>query len=278
MEPFYRAEKVTDRITAIHSGTHEILYLVEGEKRAVLLDTSVGAGCLRDFVAELTRKPVTVLLTHGHIDHAMGAPEFDEVYLNPLDRPVYDSMSDFEMRKGYIFGNLGGCLPDGLEETFVPPYPVNFRDLHDGDRFDLGGVHITMYGCPGHTKGCMTALLEEERILVMGDAGNNATFLFDENSLTVEEYWESLLRLRQCTAEKFDRIFVMHHVMELPSSLLDQLIAVCEDIMAGNTWDKEFRFHGATNYIAKEANRQFERVDGRNANIIYNKKKIFRSE
>ena len=39
----------------------------------------------------LTDKPCIVLLTHGHVDHAMGAPEFDtEIYMNPADNAVHD--------------------------------------------------------------------------------------------------------------------------------------------------------------------------------------------
>ena len=64
MADFYRAEKVNDRVTAILSLTGEIMYLVNGSERSLLIDTCVGAGNLRDFVEKLTEKPLTVLLTH----------------------------------------------------------------------------------------------------------------------------------------------------------------------------------------------------------------------
>ena len=54
MADFYRAEKVNDRITAIISFTGEIMYLVNGSERSLLIDTCVGAGNLRDFVEKLT--------------------------------------------------------------------------------------------------------------------------------------------------------------------------------------------------------------------------------
>ena len=47
MADFYRAEKVNDRITAIISFTGEIMYLVNGSERSLLIDTCVGAGNLR---------------------------------------------------------------------------------------------------------------------------------------------------------------------------------------------------------------------------------------
>ena len=30
-----------------------------------------------------------LLLTHGHVDHAMGAEEFGEVWMSPLDREIF---------------------------------------------------------------------------------------------------------------------------------------------------------------------------------------------
>lgn len=50
MVDFYRAEKVSDRITAIISLTGEIMYLINSVERSLLIDTCVGVGNLRDFV------------------------------------------------------------------------------------------------------------------------------------------------------------------------------------------------------------------------------------
>ena len=221
MADFYRTEKVTDRITAIISLTGEIMYLVNGEKRSLLIDTCVGAGNLRDFVEKLTEKPLTVLLTHGHVDHAMGAPEFTgnygkkecEIYMNHADTEVYLGMNSIENRKGYVLAGLGGQMPEGLEETFLPPAPMTFKDLKDGDRFDLGGISVETYALSGHTPGTMIMLIPEEKILILGDACNNATFLFDENSLTVEEYMENLIRIQNKLEGRFNTTCLCHHVI-----------------------------------------------------------------
>lgn len=77
---FY-TEKITDHITRIVMPGQVFGYLVVGSERAVLIDTGCGIGDLRSFVEQLTDKPVTVLLTHGHLDHAPGAVQFDEVYM-----------------------------------------------------------------------------------------------------------------------------------------------------------------------------------------------------
>ncbi len=63
---------------------------------------------------------------------------------------------------------------------------------------------MKVYALPGHTLGSMVMLLEEERILISGDACNNSTFLFDENSLSVPEYRENLHIAKKCN-KRFER-------------------------------------------------------------------------
>ncbi len=274
MTEFYRTEKVNDRITAIRSLTGEIMYLIEGKDKAALIDTCLGVGHLKKTVEALTDRPITVLLTHGHLDHAMGAPEFETVYMNHADREVYEAMAQFEERNNYIRGNLGGKLPDFSPEDYVPVSPMNFHDLKDGDSFDLGGVHVDAYALAGHTKGTMVFLIREERIMVLGDACNPATFLFDKNSLTVEEYRKGLQEFQQRHKGSYDKVFLCHQVMELGPELVDNVIEVCDDILAGKTDDQPFEFMGQVNWIAKAVKEGFRRVDGKIGNIIYSKDRI----
>lgn len=277
MIDYFKSEKVNDAVTAIRSRSGEIIYLVEGREKAILIDTCVGVKGLKEFVERLTDKPITVLITHGHIDHAMGAPEFEEVYMNSLDLDVYLEHRKLEGRKGYIAANIGG-FEDWMNEdsNFVPETDLEFKELKDGAIFDLGGKHVEVYALGGHTKGTMVMLLPEERILITGDACNNSTFLFDEYSLSVEEYRENLIRVETMLEGRFDRCFMMHHVMEASQDLLKNVIQVCDTIMQGKADDMEFNFMGNINYVAKRANNQFVREDGGEGNIIYNKKKVMK--
>ena len=47
--------------------------LLVGKDRALLVDTGYGLENVREMAASITALPVTVLLTHAHHDHALGA-------------------------------------------------------------------------------------------------------------------------------------------------------------------------------------------------------------
>ena len=65
-------------IISFMDGT-EYIYLLEGDEMAMLIDTGYGIGHLRDYVEKLTDKPVVVVNTHFHPDHAAGNDEWEEV-------------------------------------------------------------------------------------------------------------------------------------------------------------------------------------------------------
>lgn len=273
---FYSTEVINDRITMIRSMTGELMYLIKGNDRAVLVDTCLGVGHLKEYVEKLTEKPVTVLITHGHIDHAMGAAEFSDVYMSHKDMPVYQSMKGLDDRKGYIMGNLGGVMPAFDDGDFVEePETLACKDLTDGDSFDLGDLHLDVFALPGHTKGTMIVLIREERILITGDACNTATFIWDENSSTVENYQRELKRMAVRLEGKYDRIFMCHHDREADIHLMDNVTAVCQDVMDNKADDMPYEFMGHTSYIAKAVGERFVRLDGGFGNIIYSKNKVY---
>lgn len=272
---FYNAKKINDSLIMIKSLTGEILYLVKGKDSAVLIDTCLGAGHLKNLAEKLTDKPITVLLTHGHVDHAMGAPEFSEVYLNPEDIPLYRRQCPLEERKGYLAAGLGGNYTQIVGESYVrPDKDYAFKELHDGMEFDLGRIHIDAYAFPGHTKGSMVFLLREMRILILGDACNNSTFLFDQDASPLEEYTETLRCVRDRLEGKFDRVFLSHHDMENGAEIMDNVLDVCREALSGRADDIPFEFMEYHAYIAKKCDEHFCREDGKCGNIIYNKERL----
>lgn len=119
-------------------------------------------------------------------------------------------------------------------------------------------------------------LVPEEEVLILGDACNNATFLFDENSLSVEEYRENLVGVQEKLEGRFRETCLCHHVIKASADMIKSVISVCDEVMAGNADDVPFDFMGNHAFVAKKANECFQRLDGGEGNIIYSKEKIYK--
>lgn len=272
---FYTSEKINDNLTCIRSLSGELMYLLEGEKECALIDSCYGVGHLKNYVEKLTNKPVKVFLTHGHVDHAMGAPEFKEVYLNKKDLDLYKKQCSLEERMGYAHAVLGKRAEELTEEDYVKAESEKeFHSLEDGMIFRIGEYHLEAYEFPGHTKGCMIFLIREMKNLILGDACNNSTFLFDPECVPLHQYQKKLREIYDRLEGRYERVFLSHHVMETDCQIMEHVIEVCEEVFEHTSDDIPFEFMGMTAYIAKKCNERFEREDGNSGNIIYNKNNL----
>ncbi|MCM3033837.1 MBL fold metallo-hydrolase [Niallia sp. MER 6] len=277
MEPFvyFKSERISDSVTRIFGPAGEIMYLVEGSEKAALIDTGTGVGDLKAFIESLTDKPYFVLLTHGHVDHAMGAPVFNNVYMNPADKEIYAMHSDFSVRKGFLEMNMGEMFARVKEEDYIHiGSSERYKSLLPGDIFNLGGINLEICVGAGHTPGLVTILIVEERTLLLGDACNFFTFLFDEFSLGITSYQNILRELNERTTGRYDKVYLSHGSGDAPREMLDSILALCEDIKAGTTDDVPFVFMEHKAFIAKEVDENMRRLDGGLGNIVYSKDKV----
>lgn len=286
---FFKIEKLAERIIQIKDIADTAMYLVNGDEKSLLIDTGVGVGSLKEIVESLTDKPVIVVLTHGHVDHAMGSNEFEQVYMSELDQKVYEKHSTLSARKDCVRSSMayGGdkTLLESIKDSdYLEPKKISeFLPLNVGDDFDLGGIHALILEGKGHTPGTVTILLPELRTLLLGDACNSFTYLFDYNSSTVEEYMELLKILKLKTDGKYDRVLLCHGSGEGNVNLIESAIEVCQDIMEGCVDDIPFEqslavFENQPAFIAKAMDFvNFCRSDGKSANIVYRKDRVFNS-
>lgn len=266
----FRSAKIDYNITRIKDMTGDMIYLVEGKDKAALIDTGIGVGSLKTYVEKLTNKPLVVILTHGHVDHASGTAEFAEVYMSGKDKELFKEHTAFASRTGYI----GGTNPQWAATVNTSDYRAEdnadrFKELKAGMTFDLGGVHLDIYDIPGHTQGMKAVLLRENRALITGDGANMFTFLFGKETLGLSSYEKSLRKLQQETAGKYDKVYCSHGSGDLTVDYLERLIEDCQQIKAGKDDKVPFEFMGQKANIAYEIGPDHNRLDGGIGNIVY---------
>ena len=271
---FYRNEAVTEHITRIRAFWNDAcVYYVRGEKSGLLIDTGYGFGDLKAYVDELAGQPYEVVLSHGHLDHANGAGQWESVYMSHKDIDLYRQFADIASRKNFL-SNYVKNLDTYSDSLYVPVYDREFLDLKDGDTFDLGGVCVETIAAPGHTQGMMTFLVREDRTILFGDACGVFTLFVMPEASSLEEFMVSMEKLKSRETE-YDRILRQHGTCESPKSLLDEDIAIVQSILDGTDDHEPFVFNGIDCFIARAVDPITKRRrDGKEGNILYIPAKI----
>ena len=82
----YSHEKLIPGITWIYDGINDSTYVDESEDSAFVIDTGMRNESLTDYIRKnITDKPLTLVVTHGHLDHSMHVAEFDRFYMSAKD-------------------------------------------------------------------------------------------------------------------------------------------------------------------------------------------------
>lgn len=168
------------------------LYLLKGEGEVALVDTALGTktarGTLELYLAELGLcfpDIRTVLLTHHHPDH-YGLAGFLEglgakVYLHEEElgrgHRFWQEPEAFEEASWQLFlehgtpeealGGIRETMAKTRERVHPPKNPVPLRE---GEVLEVAGKRLRVVWTPGHADGHVAFWLEEEGVLLAGDA------------------------------------------------------------------------------------------------------------
>ena len=281
MKSFFKSKKVSDSITRIYGATGECMYLAVGKEQALLVDTGTGIGDLKGYVASITDKPLTVAMTHGHVDHVQGVSQFGEYYLSRKDLFLLESNSDMSIRIDYARRmavparnpELAEIQSDGFQPKADPEKSI---DLPDGTVFDLGGVCAEFHALPGHTPGSMVVLFPEDRILLTGDACCVATLLNFEYSSSIESYRENLLSLKADLSGRYDKVVISHGGHVFGSELVDSVLECCDEIITRTDEAVPMTGPGGRRgFYAHYMDFIHRRKDGKPGNIVYSESNIY---
>jgi glyoxylase-like metal-dependent hydrolase (beta-lactamase superfamily II) len=126
-------------------------------KEALIIDPGAKAEKLAEKAENEGIKPVAILLTHGHFDHATAAGDLAKrfgikIYTHEAER---ETLSDVQKNASWMVGQKLVFYADEF--------------LSDEQEIDLAGIHIRVLSTPGHTEGGCCFYLPYEDIVFSGD-------------------------------------------------------------------------------------------------------------
>lgn len=207
----FELNHVCPGVTHIRDAMGVCMTLIEGEKAALLVDTGYGTEDVAAFVRTLTDKSLTVLLTHNHHDHALGARWFDQTVMFPEDMAEWSAFTGMEKRKVVLRQAIGKGLPVA-ESDFLRGECRMPLTMSKGT-FDLGGLTVEVIPCPGHTPGSCVVYVPTHKLLITGDDWNPCTWLFFEAALPVRQYRANVSTL---LALDFTHVLCSHQIDVFP--------------------------------------------------------------
>jgi glyoxylase-like metal-dependent hydrolase (beta-lactamase superfamily II) len=144
------------------------VYLIDEGDGVTAIDAGLagsGPGIIRA-LAELGRKPedlVRAVVTHGHPDHAGGAPELAALGAEVLIHEADAAAIRVDLRDAFRNPSRGAIL------QAMSPVPHALGHIADGDILPvLGELHVIH--TPGHTAGSVCLWAPRDRMLFVGDA------------------------------------------------------------------------------------------------------------
>lgn len=179
-------------------------YLIEGSEQALVIDTGMSKEAIVPVLRQYTSKPLSLLLTHAHIDHMYHCDEFSTVYIHEDEQNAWKGTLGISMWFAAVF----------LFRVRAKRYPVTaFHPLTENDTISLGDVSLRILRCAGHTPGSIVVVDDTHKLIFSGDAFGSGTgvFLWTPASCCISIYQKELERLRYHLKEKASYQFLGGH-------------------------------------------------------------------
>ena len=196
---------------------HVRFFLLEGEEKALLIDSGIDTPDAKEIAMSLTEKPLMLLNTHGDGDHTSGNGAFSSYYIGEDD---------------YLACNMA--------EKFPSAQPLF---LEDGQLIDLGKRPLIICAIPGHTVGSVAILDENARTIYTGDSVSTAFIYMFGQHRSVAQYEKSLEKLNSLR-DSFDVIKPSHGTPTLGSDAIALVLTELRYALKGWLPSEQVEVHG----------------------------------
>ena len=132
---------------------------------AAVVDPGGDVERIMQLIRRMDAKVSQILLTHGHVDHAAGAPAL-AANLQSMFGTTVPIIGPHSADQYWLDDLPVRTRTYGLEpvEAFTPT-----QYLHEGDRISIGTQILQVLHCPGHTPGHVVFYHEGMRLAWVGD-------------------------------------------------------------------------------------------------------------
>ena len=171
------------------------MFILEGEEKALLIDTGMNTPDAKEIAKTVTSKPIELMNTHADRDHISGNGAFEKFYMSPAEEENYRNA-----------GGSGSLIP-----------------VKENDIIDLGNRPLEIIDIPGHTPGSIAILDIDKRILIAGDSVQNGNIFMFGKFRNIDDYILSMKKLLTYQ-DRFDVVFPSHGEFPVKPDIIGKLI------------------------------------------------------
>lgn len=225
MSDWFTIEVIDNDTFAISEYSHweeTHCYLLCGTRTALLIDSGLGVGNIKDVVVNLTSLPVFVATTHAHWDHIGGHALFEHFSIHQEE--VSWIKEKFPLPLNVVKRNLLNPTCTFPSEFDIDRYQVFSGNpstvFHDLDHIDLGNRQITVIHTPGHSPGHCCFYEESRQYLFSGDLIYQGCLDAFYPTTDPQQFFQSVARVASLPIK---RVLPAHHNLDIPVSLIHDI-------------------------------------------------------
>ena len=240
IDPYAEVYRMRDNVYACFSesldGAGDVWsFVIDGPGKAMVIDTGFGIGDFKGLVKKLVGdKPLIVVNTHSHYDHAYGNCQFERCYCSEAEVARMEKKNNPHIWD-YLFDENGNCRFTEFDRNDL----VKWREyeivgVEDGHIFDRGaGYEVELVMLPGHSPGQSGYYDHHNHIIFTGDTGGICDAVPGEpypENCTVEALRDALKKLEP-RMDEIEAVFPGHGMLDQTGETLRYLLHAAEAIL-----------------------------------------------